>query len=258
MQKRLVMVFLFAALLLLGGCFERSLTFQVRFDDIAGLKQEGAVYFEQSKIGRIEKITYTKNGDYLLDLAIEPEFKNAATEESKFFIASAPGDTTINAVIVEQSRPGGTVLQNGVIVQGSVRSGYFEKIVSGIKRHADAAEGELRRSIEQLQQSLEEASRQLDHDLGKTLENLSDQLSTFSAEVKKVPDSREMKQLEESVNQFAEEFKRAQKDVRDHIVNEVIPQLRLQLDRLRMQLQQEGREKEIEVIDRQVKEMTMA
>lgn len=50
---------------------------------------------------------------------------------------------------------------------------------------------------------------------------------------------------EMSIRQFAEEFRKAQTDVRDHIRDQVIPQLRKELDQLREQLHKEGRDQEM-------------
>ena len=80
--------------LLLGGCFQRSLTFQVRFPDVAGLKIEDPVYFEKNDIGKVNNITYTTQGDYLVTIVLIPGFKNAATEDSRFFVGNDPVNTS--------------------------------------------------------------------------------------------------------------------------------------------------------------------
>jgi RNA processing factor Prp31 len=90
------------------------------------------------------------------------------------------------------------------------------------------------------------------------LADLSRRLHAFSEEVKKAPDREEVKQLERSIKQLADEFSRAQQNVRDHIRDQLIPQLHKELDQLREQLHKEGRDGEIEEIDKQVKAMSRA
>lgn len=243
-------------LLLLWGCWESSRNIQVRYADVAGLRQDDPVYFAGNSIGKVEKVSYTQQGDYLVDMSIAPEFKNAATVDSRFFIDIDPQDRQGKAVTILQERPGGEVLQKGAIVQGSVRTGFLDGMVSGIKRNATVIESELRRAMQQLEKSLKSTSLKLDKELAGALDELSRQLQTFGDEVNTVPDRQEVRQLEESIRQFAAEFFKAQKTVRDRIRDEVLPQLNRQLDQLREQLREKGREGEIEAIDNQVKEMS--
>jgi ABC-type transporter Mla subunit MlaD len=241
-----------SVLLLLWGCQESSLTFQVRFDKVLGLQKDDPVYFEHNPIGRVEKISYTGQGDYLATITITPEFKNAATEHSTFFIDASPINPGQKAVIVVQDNQGGAVLEQGVIVQGSVRAGYLDTLIGELRKSADVAEGETRQAIRQLQEKLDMASRQLDTELRGALDEISRQFQQFGHEMKKVPDSPEVKELEESIQRFVNEFNKAREDVREHIREEVLPRLRRELDQLREQLQKEDREQELEKIDKQV------
>lgn len=257
-QIQIVRIIMLLTLLLLWGCLESALTFQVRYAEVSGLKQNDPVYFEQNQVGNVQKVSYTKQGDYLVDLSIAPEFKNAATVDSKFFIGNDQmTKQQSKAVFIEQERPGGALLEKGAIVQGAVKGGFLAEMMSGFRRNADAAGDEMNQAMQQLKESLNEASQQLDAELEGTLDDLSRQFHAFGEEMKKVPDSEEVKQLEDSIKQFADEFNRAQKDVRDHIQNEVLPQLRKELDQLRERLHEQGREEEIEEIDKQVEQMTM-
>ncbi len=257
-QKNFLRFTMFAVILsslFLGGCFERSLTLEVRFSDLSGLKKNDAVFFEENEIGLVKNITYTNQGDYLVAIEITPGFKNAATEDSRFYIGNAPKEPSKKAVIVEQERPGGTLLKKGSIVQGSVKGGYFEEIISDLKEKAGVAENELREALDELKKFLNTKTRQFDKELEATLDDLSRQFQNFKSEISKIPDSQEVKQLEENFKQFAEEFYREKEEVRNYLQNEVIPKLRDELDRLREKLKKEGREKELEKIDRQMDEI---
>ena len=241
--------------LLVWGCSENPLTFQVRFPAVSGLKQNDLVYFDKNEIGQVKKVIYTKQGDYLIEVEIAPGFKNTATENSRFYIEHSPAKQLNMALIVEQERPGGVVLENGTVVQGSARNGYFAEILSDLQKKAGAAQNELNKTLEELKKSLDTTSEKLDRQLEATLDDLSVQFNSFADELGKIPDSQEVKRLEESFKQFADEFQKAQKDVQDYLRNEIIPQFRMELERLRKQLKTEGREEELEKIDKQVKEI---
>lgn len=255
-QKLFIHIIFFLMFPMLWGCSENPLVLQVRYAEVLGLTQNDPVYFEQNKIGKVQKVTYTQQGDYLIEISITPDFKNTATVDSKFFIGNDPVTQQNKAVIIMQEKPGGKILDEGSVVLGSVQTGLLEEMMSSFKRNATIAENEMRKAVQQLEQSLKGSSQKLDEDMSALLEDLSRQFRTFNEEIKKVPDSQEVKQLEESIRLFAEEFNKAQANVREHIREEVIPQLRMELDRLREQLQQEGREKETETIDNKIDEMS--
>ncbi len=243
-------------LLLLWGCMQSSLTFQVRYPEVSGLKAQDPVYFQQNEIGKVMKISYTQQGDFLVELNIVADFKNAATTDSKFFIENNPKIQQGKAVVIVQERPGGKALEGGSIVQGSVRPGLLDEMLTGLKRTAVAAQFGMQEAMQQIDKSLKETSQKLDKEMAAALADLSRRLQTFSEEVKKAPDREEVKQLETSIKQLSDEFSRAQKDVRDHIRDKLIPQLQKELDQLREQLHKEGRDGEIEEIDKQVKAMS--
>lgn len=242
---------------LLWSCLNNSQDIQVRYAEVSGLQHSNPVYFDQNKIGRVEKITYTKQGDYLVQITINPEFKNAATVDSEFYIDDDPMDHNRKAVIVVQKKPGGAVLDDGAIVEGSVKSGFFSEMMKELKNETGINEDKMRQAMKDLKQSLKETSSKLDTELENTLDDLSQKLQEYKKEVKKIPDSEEMQQLQNSVKQFAKEFNKAKKDVREHLRNEVLPQLQWELDQLREKLKKEGREQELDKMDKQIKEMDM-
>ena len=56
--------------LLFFGCSDNSLTFLLRFPEASGLKQNDHVYFGQNNIGQVNKVTYTTEGDYLVEVTV--------------------------------------------------------------------------------------------------------------------------------------------------------------------------------------------
>jgi ABC-type transporter Mla subunit MlaD len=244
-------------ILLLWGCGNDSLEFKIRFDEIAGLKQNDPVYFENNRIGQVNGVTYTAQGNYLVDVTIVPQFRNAATADSKFFIGFNPDEQGSKAVIVLQEVSGGKILEEASVVRGFTPPNYLEQLLNELHKTVGAAESELRLALVQLQKSMEEASQQLNSGLERALGDISTKFQSFKEELNEVPDSREVQQLEESIKRFVEEFNQAQEDVRNHLREEVVPQLRQELEQLRKLLEKEGREDEIEKIERQMDKMIM-
>jgi ABC-type transporter Mla subunit MlaD len=254
---RFIVIVYMSMCLLLSGCSERSLTFQVRFPEVSGLKQNDPVYFGKNLIGGVKKISYTDQGDYLVEVEIAPGFKNAATEDSRFYIEHSVNNEQNMGVIVVQERPGGVVLPNGAVVLGSVRTGSLAEVLSDLQNKAGAVQNELNNLFKELKKSLDTTSRELDRQLEATLDKLFFQFNSFADDLGKLPDRKEIEQLEESFQQFADEFQKVQKDVQDRLRNEIIPLFRTELERLRKQFKKEGREKELEPIDKQIEELYM-
>jgi len=252
-------IYFFVAILslLLSGCLERSLSFQLRYEQILGLKQSDFVYFGQNKVGNVEKVSYTEQGDYLVKIKIQKEFKNTATRDSKFFIGYSPEDHKRRAVIVVQEKPGGTLLHKGDIILGSRKPDLLEMILSSVSQSSGITEDQMREALRQWRESLMVVSEQLDSELDRTLEDVAAQLQKFGKDIEAIPDSEEVKKLEEAVRQFGAQFNRAQEDIQDQIQNEILPQLQREVENLRRRLEKEGREQEVDEIERQVKDMTM-
>lgn len=242
-------------LFFIWGCSESPLTLQVSFPEVSGLKQDDLIYFEKTEIGHVKKVLYTKQGDYLVEVKIAPGFKNTVTENSRFYIARSHVKEPNMAVIVVQEQPGGVVLKNGTVVQGSAGNGYLAELLGDLQKKMAAAQNELNNTLKEFNKSLGTTSEKLDRQMEATLDDLSTKFKLFADELGKVPDRQEVKQLEESFKQFADEFQKAQKDVQDYLQKEIIPQLRMELEELHKQLQKEGREEELEKIDQQVKEL---
>jgi ABC-type transporter Mla subunit MlaD len=254
---RIISLFALMHALFLFGCFNDSLTFQIRFSEVSGLTRGDRVYFGRNDIGQVETVTYTNQGDYLVEVKVKTEFTNATTEDSKFYIEPNPLNPAAMAVVVEQDRPGGLILKKDSTVLGSIRPGYLNNIFEGMKKHAGQAEKQLTESLEGIKKSLNSTTEQLDKNLETTIEDFTSRLDSFTDEISKLPDSQEVQKLEESFRQFSDEFQTAQKDVQDYLRTEILPKIRIELDQLREKFKQEGREQEIEKLDNQVTNLEM-
>ena len=87
MLKKIVILMIVSVIGL--GCEAENLNLFIRFDHIDGLKSKDSVIFETNRIGKVGGVTYTKKGDYLVELMIHKAYTNAVTEHARFFVKSS-------------------------------------------------------------------------------------------------------------------------------------------------------------------------
>jgi len=205
------------------GCEAGVLNLTIRFDDIQGLKSNDGVIFETNRIGKVDGVTYTKDGTYRVELRIDKEFKNAATENARFFIVSDPQNKGHKAVKMIHTREGGKALQNNAVLEGSRKSSaIFER---------------------------------LEKDLEKGMESFRKEFNEFAEELKKIPDSEAFKSLEEALADLYDEMKRSGKEVREKIQKDILPRLEQELENLRKRLHEKGREDELKPLEIKMEEI---
>ena len=221
MLKRITILMMVSLVVL--GCEAGVLNLKIRFDDIQGLKSNDGVIFETNRIGKVNEVTYTKDGTYRVELRIDKAFKNAATENARFIIVSDPQKKGHKAVKMIQTREGGKPLQNNAVIEGSRKSSaIFER---------------------------------LEKDLEKGMESFRKEFNGFAEELKKIPDSEAFKALEEELAGLYDEMKRSGKEVREKIQNEILPRLEQELENLKKRLQEKGREDELKPLEIKMKEI---
>lgn len=230
----------------LFGCLERDLTFQIQYEDLQGLAIGNSIYFQGNEIGLVERISYRSQGDYLVDVRIKPDFKNAATINSEFYISDDPVNKGKKAIVVEQQQVGGAVIAKAAIVHGSVKEPPLQNVFSGITQSIEVAGDNLKFNYEQLQESILGTSQELGAQLEGAIKDISRQLNTLNKKIQDVPDSERVKRLEQSVKQLVDSLKESTNDVHDRVKEELVPALQRELDQLRERLKQSGREEEVE------------
>jgi len=223
MTLRKLLLFIVAGVLFVAGCYEKQLTFKIRFQQINGLKTEAPVVFEQNQIGKVIGITYTKEGSYLVDVVIAKEFTHATTSNSRFFITKDPQDTTRKVVEVVNAAKGGVPLEKGVVVEGSSRAtALLDQFLDGMK---DSFK-----------------------DMEKTLEQMTEPL-------RKIPDSAEVKRLQKEMRDLMETLKQKGAATRKKFEEEILPELQKRMDQLRERLKKFGREKEMDPLEEEMKNL---
>lgn len=190
----------------LWGCEHKGLHFKAKYDQLSGLQTGDNVIFEGHDIGDVTGIAYTQEGYYLVDVGVKQNFLNAATEDSQFFIVTDPNNPARKSIQVIQKRPGGKVLEEGAVVEGSSRTeSFLEPILKGFREGFD--------------------------ELNKELEGLS-------KELQRVPESEEYRQLERQLEDLAEQMKEAEKSAQEKWQKEILPRLQQEMERLREELRE--------------------
>jgi paraquat-inducible protein B len=209
---------------LLPACEETGLNLKIRFDQIEGLQSDNRVIFDSNDVGRVTRVFYAKEGHYLVDVIIKEDFANAATEDSRFYIIDDPQAAGQKAVEMLQIRKGGAPLADGSTVEGSTQStAVYQKMLENFEKQTGK--------------------------LGKQLQQLFDDL-------RKLPESDEVKQLQKDLEELGQEMEKAGKAARDKIQNEVVPLIKEELERLKKRLENFGREKEVDPLEKQLEKLT--
>lgn len=194
------------AVTLTAGCTPAR--FSISFDQVDGLKQGDPVIFENTTVGQVKTITYTKDAVFLVSVEIPETLSDCATEHSRFFIGSAPGDAGTKAVFIEQSQPGGKKIANDAIVGGSTKTPV-----------AAAAS-----SLEAFLQTME-----------KSMADLMKKIET-------VPETEEYQALKDAMAEMEQKLKTSGQKMGDTLKNEILPLLEEKLNALSEKLKQQGQE----------------
>lgn len=221
MLGNVFMVFTFVVSI--SGCFNQDLNFKIRFQQIEGLRTSDGVIFEKNRIGRVESVSYTDKGDYLVDVRIDEPFVKAVTEHSRFFIVNDPSERGRKAVEMIRVGEAGDPVKSGAVVAGTTR---FAALLNMMREN-----------------------------VGKTASDLNRKFKDMSDEFKGIPDSMEVKELERYLNDLKEMLLNAGAAAREKIQKELLPWLQKEIDRLKERLKKLGREKEVEPLEVKMEEL---
>ncbi len=235
-------------LLMTGGCFKNDLEFQVRFEQNPGLAAKDSVIFQGNAIGVVEKVTYTKKGDYLIDVSVNSEFKNAATVDSKFYIAKDSKNPQKSNLVIEQTKPGGAVLDKGIVIQGSEQRSFLDKFISDFTT-------DLKTAIQHIKQEIDKNSDQVHTGIANTIKSISNYFEKFKSDISKIPEREDVKNLGRKLEQLHKEMVETEVSVRTKIQTEIIPQIEKELESLKNQLAPSGREEEVAPLEQELKEI---
>jgi hypothetical protein len=207
--------------LMLVACGPDAIRIDVDFNRLSGLAEGDRVLFQDNPAGTVTSIAYRKDGTYQVGIEVDNGYEKALTEYSRFYTAADPTRSGSRVVIIELTRSGGRLLQDGASVKGM--------------NSPDSAFSQWRREVE------------------KGLGYLQELFDKFGRDVKGIPESDAYRQLKRSLEEWAREMERAGEQARDRIEREWLPRIRRELDELRKELEPDGREEELEPLEREVR-----
>ena len=257
MKRFLVAKLLILALFLFPvfGCREAPLDLAVRYNSLGDLKPDGAVYIDQTRVGQIEKIVSTEQGDYLVKIAIESEFKNKATEYSRFLLSADPLDRGKAAIVIDQSRAGGRLLESGRIVKGQ-HQGMLGQFLSRLQQTGSEASMELQSGIEKFKQALTRGSQQLSASLDRTLSEMGRSLDELQESWQSDKTEEKMAKMQRDIDNFIHEFKKSGAEIQEKMRQEIIPEIKKQLQELEQKMRQEDYDKDADLVEKRMNEIT--
>ncbi len=191
---------------LLTACGQ-DLHFKIRYDDIDGLKIGDPVVLDSQPIGKVTGLEETKAGEHLVEVAIPRESAGSATSEASFILAADPDKPDHGRIDVVLSNPGGKPIAEGSVVQGSYAGPQSLFPL-----------GEILRGF------------------GGALRDLGNQVERFRQEFQKLPDSPEVKKLEEEWRRLTDEIARAQNQAGNTLNKEILPKLEREMEELKKRL----------------------
>ena len=202
MSTRILILIMLPLILL--GCQDEGLNIKIKYDEIHGLEMGGRVIFNENNIGDVKDVFYTQKGYYSADVIIKKDFANAVTEHSKFYIVTDPKDKKSKAIEMILAKKGGMPLKDGAIVQGSTRSSSL----SGMG----------------------------DNEPLENLEELKRQFERLADELKKIPESKEFKELEKEFEDLGEEMKKSGEEAGERIQKRILPRLKREFEKIKKRL----------------------
>ena len=187
------------------GCTPKALELEIRFDRLEGLTAADTLIFEGNCIGKITRVYYSAQEDYRVQVRIEPDFRNAATDQARFFIVADPRQPQRKALEMIRTQAGGQLLADGTLVEGSVRP--------------DRNLGVLWKDIE------------------KGLSGLPDQAQELARRWRDIAQSEEALRLEAEIKRLIQAIQKSDQTVREKLRQEILPFVQQELQRLREELQ---------------------
>jgi paraquat-inducible protein B len=234
----------FIALVLFAaeGCLQSDLHLQIRFNQNPGLKADDPVIFQGNQAGVVKKVTYTEQGDYLMDILVGSDYKKAATTDSNFIISKDPKQTDKFNLVIEQVKPGGKVLEDNTVVRGVDQRSFMDRFIGDLN-------DDLKETITKLKKEYEKKSVHIESGIENSIDNLAARLEQYKQKIRRVPERKEVKDLEKSLKRLYDEMLTAQKSIRTKIQTEIIPKVEKEIADLKKKLTPSGRESEVAPIE---------
>ena len=208
-RKGIRLLLLFILVWALASCASPHKV-MVLYDRPGALQPGDRVIWEKQAIGSVGDFRTNPGGRTVVSLRIQPDYREALTDQSRFLIQSdpeRPGKQSVGMILLAS---GGKPLPDGAVVEGST---YFSILTEKATRGAQG-----------LPRILQDAMDRL----GKELSRLSEQ--------------EWQKELESRIESWTRELERSGEEVRRYFRREVLPALERAVQDLLRRLKELGKE----------------
>jgi hypothetical protein len=210
--------------LFLSGCGLGTLDFEVRYQDVSGLRKDDRVLFEERHIGNVTDIKYTSQEDYLVEVSIRREFANEATEYSRFYIGLDPKQRGRQCVHMVRVNNGGAPIEEDSIIEGTTKYAVLYGQFS---------------------------AKLLDN-----LERFELELNRFVESFRRLPEGEQIKQLEQELDLLLEELQYFGEGAKQKLESKILPRIKEIIEELRKRLKELGREDDLKYVDGKMEQLT--
>jgi ABC-type transporter Mla subunit MlaD len=202
------------------GCFNGTHDFTIRFDDVQGLKKGDPVYFQASRIGKVETVRYTDAGRFRVAVAIDKEFSTAATDASRFYIDRDTEDPGRRRIRIVQLEPGGRPIEEGAVVEGRTKYAVLYE--------------------------------QFAHQIGKNITVLESGINAFLNDLQGFSSEEQIAEFEKQLDAILADLGHMSREMQYRLEHEILPLLRDKLEELRRRLEGSGQEEALEPLERKM------
>lgn len=206
------------------GMSGNTLDFTIQFDQIDGLRNSDAVYFDKTRIGIVRNIAYTDQGDYRVDVAVEFQFASRPKYSSTYYIDADPENKERQAIRIVDLQNGGQVVKPNAVINGMSRyAALFDRITQKFRKNLRVMESEI-------------------SDLFKDLQSLSE--------------DEQIKQLENQLEKILKDIENLNSEMKHKLETEILPRIKDQLQELKNRLKKNGREEKLDDANEKLDKIT--
>ncbi len=173
-RRCFMLVLLFCCLAMVGSCLPIAddLRFNVKIDSLDGLKQGDRVYFKDYPVGKVESITVSKDGSFIIQVCIQDAQRAAAMRNHLYILDDDPESPGRKAIMIKKGEEPSTVpIHEGETVTGFTSLSYY-----------------LQKNRETIKEASEELSRSFDE---------------FIQELKELPESEQYQELKKNLQELS-------------------------------------------------------
>ncbi len=181
-------------------------------DRPGSLKSGGRGLWENQTIGSVGEFQANPSGKTVVPLRVKPDFRQALTDQSRFFIQSDPDRPESQSVKMHLLGSGGKPLPDGAVVEGSTPFSYL----------------------------IEKGSRE-----AQALPRLiQDGLDLLAKELSRLSEREWQRELERQIEAWTRELQRSGEEARRYFQREILPNLEKVVQDFLRRLKELGRELE--------------